>query len=191
MLTLISNLVYAETSPVALLQRISDQTIAELKAQRLELKDNHRAIHQLVRQNLLPYVDMTLLSRAVLGKHWNQASAAERAEFVGRFTSILINTYATALASYQDETVQFLPVRDGITDKKSLLVNSRIIRHGASSIPVSYRLVRRGDSWKVYDLVVDGVSLIQSYRSQFSSVLNSEGMPGLLKSLATHHAQNN
>lgn len=180
-----------QSSPVAMLQQISNRMISELKAKKLELKHNRTAVHAMVRTILIPHVDMQTLSHAVLRSYWGKASQVQREEFMQRFTSILVNTYASALAAYNNETVVFMPVRGGYHSRTMVRVDSRIIRKGANAIPVSYRLRWVGSRWKVYDLIVDGVSLAQSYRSQFASILDGQGgMDTLLRTMAQHHGKN-
>ncbi len=178
----------AASSPVALLQSLSDQMIGQLKAKKLILKDHPDAVHAMVRKILLPHVDMNILSRAVLGNAWKQATPAQRQEFQNRFTTILINTYSSALAAYTNETIKFMPTQGDYNSQRTIRVDSRIIRRDGPPIPVSYRLLKRDNDWKVYDLIVEGVSLAQSYRSQFQAILHSGNMNTLLSKMASHNA---
>ncbi len=185
----ITSFAIGDSSPTAVLQQVSNTLINKLKAEKLVLKKNPTEVYKLVRVYLLPHVDMNLLSHAVLGNEWKKATSQQKSLFKERFTTIIIRTYSSALAAYTNETIKFLPIRDGYEGKRTVRVDSRIIRQDGPSIPVSYRLIKRGQTWKVYDLIVEGVSLVQSYRSQFSSILAQGGMPTLLDKMASHNAK--
>lgn len=186
-ISLWSSLVFAaDSSPNTLLSQLSTQMISELKGKRLVFKQNHNAVNELVRRVLIPYADLDLMSKAVLGSYWKQATEQQKTAFKAKFTHIIIDTYATALAEYTNEKVVFLPSRDS-SNQKTVRVDSKVLRQGAPTIPVSYRCVRNGDSWKVYDIIVDGVSLVQNYRSQFGGILRQGGMDNLLVAMAKHN----
>lgn len=170
----------AEVSPVPMLENTASQIITTLKQNKSDLKKNHKIIYEAVQRYLLPHVDVTGMSRSVLGRDaWNKASAAEKQEFQQVFTQLVIRTYATPLAEFTDEKVKFLPLR-GPLDGRFTRVNSVIIRPNGQNIPLSYSLVAKGDSWKIYDLSVEGVSLLQSFRSQFGQILQNSSMKELI-----------
>jgi phospholipid transport system substrate-binding protein len=175
-------------SPVTMLEQTSNQLISKLKANKAKISTNKGLVFRYARQIILPKVDLTTMSRSVLGRSaWNGASSAEKKAFKREFTTMLVRTYGSAFASYTDEQVTFHPVRGGYQGRKRVKVDSVIVRNSGPSIPVSYRLMRYGSSWKVYDLSVEGVSLIQSFRSQFSSELRVGGMPALLARMRKHN----
>lgn len=167
-------------SPVPMLESTASQIIATLKQNKSNLKQNHQLIYQAVEHYLLPNVDVNGMSRSVLGREaWNKASTADKQEFTHVFTQLIIRTYANPLAEYTDETVKFLPQR-GAIDGRFTRVNSVIIRSNGQNIPLSYSLVAKGDNWKIYDLSVEGVSLLQSFRSQFGQILQNSSMHDLI-----------
>ena len=177
---MLTQLVWAESSPVPMLQNAANQIIATLKQNKASLKSNHHIIFQAVEKNLLPIVDVNGMSRSVLGRQaWSKASAAEKKEFTNEFTKLVIRTYANPLAEYSDETVKFLPLR-GQTNGRFIRVNSVVVRSSGQNIPLSYSLVSQGGQWKIYDLSVEGVSLLQSFHSQFGQVLQNSNMQELI-----------
>jgi len=179
------------TDPVGMLQSISNRMIAALKANKATMKNNPKVVVGIVNRIMLPHVDVVSMSRSVLGRTaWMQATSAQRAQFIKEFKTLVIRTYASALASYSNETVQFAPLRGGVAGRTRVQVDSKIIQPGGPPIPVSYRMVQSGNKWKVYDVIIEGVSLVQSYRSQFANVLSQKGLPGLLKQLSAHNARN-
>lgn len=179
-LMLLTFQLWAAQSPVPMLENTANKIIDTLKQNKTSLKSNHQVIHQAVEQYLLPVVDVNGMARSVLGRDaWNKATPAERQDFTRAFTQLVIRTYASPLAEYSDETVKFLPVR-GSTDGRFVRVNSLIIRSGGQNIPLSYNLVSKNGQWKIYDLSVEGVSLLQSFRSQFGQVLQNSTMKDLI-----------
>ena len=134
----------------------------------------------------LPHADLDLMSEQVLGRYWAQASPEQRSEFKNQFTYFITRTYSTALSSYSNQTIKFYPIRGGVSGNK-VQVNSAITTsHG--NVSVSYRLALINDQWKVYDFSVEGVSLVENYRSQFADILRTQGMAGLLDRLKSRNA---
>jgi phospholipid transport system substrate-binding protein len=120
------------------------------------------------------------MSRSVLGRQaWAKATPAERAQFSKAFTRLVIRTYASPLAQYSDETVQFLPLR-GSLSSRFIRVNSVIVRTQGQNIPLTYSLVAKNGQWKIYDISVEGVSLLQSFRSQFAQALQNSSINDLI-----------
>lgn len=178
----------ASNDPVNMLQSISDKMIAQLQAHQATLKTNPRQVYSFANNLIVPHADVAEMSKRVLPPRiWDQASAAQRSQFQKQFTTLLVHTYASALASYKDETVKFFPVRGGYDGKTTTKVDSSIIRSEGPSIPVSYKLVNHGSEWKLYDMVVDGVSLLESFRSQFADKLSNGNMDSLIRDLAVHN----
>lgn len=176
-------LLWAQNSPVPMLQDSANQILATLKQNQAGLKKNPQIIYQAVEKHFLPKVDVTGMSRSVLGRvAWTKATASERAQFAQAFTRLVIRTYASPLAQYTDETVKFMPVR-GSLDGRFLKVSSVIVRSKGNNIPLNYSLVSAGGQWKIYDLSVEGVSLLQSFRSQFAQVLQNSNMQDLIKQM--------
>ncbi|MCC5015693.1 MULTISPECIES: MlaC/ttg2D family ABC transporter substrate-binding protein [Legionella] len=179
----ISQILWAQSSPLPMLEDTANQIIDTLKQNKASLKDNPQVIHQAVQRYLLPNVDVNGMSRSVLGRQaWSKASAGERKQFATAFTQLVIRTYASPLAEYTDETVKFLPIR-GSLSSRFLRVNSVIVRSNGQNIPLSYSLVSKNGTWKIYDLSVEGVSLLQSFRSQFAEALRSSSMQDLIKQM--------
>lgn len=179
---------YAQSDPVALLQRIADNMIAGLKANKATLKSKPQIVYSLANRYVVPYAALTAMSKGVLPPQiWNNATPAQRAQFQKQFTTTLIRTYASALTSYEDQQVHFYPVRGGYAGQNSVVVNSEITSSETDSIRVSYRLIRSGSSWRLYDMSVEGVSMLGSFRSQFADILSRGNMEQLLQRMAQHN----
>jgi phospholipid transport system substrate-binding protein len=173
----------AQTSPVSMLEQSANQIVETLKVNRTSLKTNPHIIYQAVQRYFLPHVDVLGMSRSVLGRQvWQKATPEERTRFSKVFTELVIRTYSGPLAEYKNETVKFLPVRDSLT-KRFLRINSLIVRSEGQNIPLSYSLVSKDGQWKVYDISVEGVSLLQSFRSQFAQILQNANVDEVIKKM--------
>jgi phospholipid transport system substrate-binding protein len=175
-------------NPVALLQYIANNMIAELKANKATLKTKPQIVYTLANRYVVPYADLSEMSRRVLPPQvWNSATPAQRTQFQQAFTRLLIRTYASALTSYKDQTIQFYPVRGGYEGRNTVEVSSDIMSPEAQPVHVTYRLLHIGDVWRLYDMSVEGVSLIESFRSQFADILSQGNMDLLLQRISSHN----
>lgn len=186
---LVVSVASAEADPVVLLQSSADKMIAGLKSNKATLKTKPDIVYNLAYRYIVPYASLTEMSKAVLPPSvWNSATSSQRAQFQKEFTNTLIRTYASALTSYQNQTVKFYPVRGGYTGK-SITVNSDIVSPDSDPIHVTYRLIRVANAWKLYDLTVEGVDMLDSFRSQFSDILASGNMAELLNRMSSHNSR--
>jgi len=180
---ILTSVLWAQSSPIPMLENAANQIITTLKQNKSSLKSDHHIIYQAVERYLLPLVDVSGMSRSVLGRQaWNKATPSERQQFSKEFTQLVIRTYANPLAEYTDETVKFLPIR-GSVNGRFLRINSVVMRSSGQNIPLSYSLVSKNGQWKVYDLSVEGVSLLQSFRSQFNQALQNASMQDLINQM--------
>ena len=181
----------AVSDPIPQLQIISDQMIAALKKNEASMSKKPQVVYDIVRSILLPHVDLKAMARSALGRTaWMSASPAEQAAFSDQFTLLMLKTYAAGLSSYTDESVVFEPIRGGIPAGQTRVeVASKIIRTDGPAIGVNYRLVYEQNDWFVYDFSVEGISMVDSFRSQFASDLSSGvSVPELTAKLKTHNA---
>ena len=192
LLILFSSFAYAVESPISMLKQTTDQIINELKVNRASIQRSHKAVYRIVNRILLPHVDMRGMSRSVLGRfYWKKASGAQQKRFTSEFTRLVVHTYSGALAQYTNERVIFFPIRGGYQGKRRVQVKSLVKRKGAPNIPISYRVILLGGNWKVYDMSVEGVSLLQSFRSQFRAELSRGTMEQLIQRVKRHNARFN
>lgn len=180
-----------QQDPVQLLEYIANNMIAGLKANKATLKTNPSKVYQLAYRYVVPYADLQEMSRRVIPPQvWRAATSQERAQFEQKFTRLLIRTYASALTSYQDQSVKFYPVRGNPSSMSTVEVSSEIVSSEAQPIRVTYRLLRASGGWRLYDMSVEGVSLIESFRSQFADILAEGNMAKLLIELEKHNTGN-
>lgn len=177
-------LLAAEHPAEQLVKETTSKVLARLRADHDELKANSDRIYPLVEELILPHFDFERMSIWVLGKNWRLASPEQRKRFTREFQTLLVRTYATALLEYTDQTIEYLPFRADPEDKR-VTVRTEIIQPGGHNIPLDYRMYRNQDGqWKVYDISVDGVSLVTNYRSSFAAEINRGGIDKLLQKLA-------
>ncbi len=179
---------YADTLPQDVVRQASDRMIAALKAERDVIKADPARLYPLVEEIILPHFDFERMSSWVLGKHWRTASDTQKARFVPEFRALLVRTYATAMAEYRDQEIIYLPFK-GEAAADDATVRSEIRTPGAPSIPVHYSLYSKNNQWKVYDVTIDGVSLVANYRSTFSNEIRQGGLDALIDKLATRNQQ--
>ena len=172
----------AAPEPQQVVRETSDQVLAALSARKNELSQQPEQLYRLVDDIVLPRFDFELMSRWVLGKNWNKATPEQRDRFSKAFRDLLVRTYSNALLEYTDEKINYLPVAapNGATE---VTVKTEIRPSSGPSIPVNYEMHQGNDGWKVYDVAIDGVSLVTSYRSTFANQIRREGMDAVIASL--------
>lgn len=179
-----------QSNPTAMLQGIADNMIAGLKSNKATLKSNPKVVYRLAYSYVVPYAALPEMSKAVLPPSvWNSATPAQRQQFQRNFTNTLIRTYASALTSYQDQSVRFFPIRGGSQGKSYVTVDSEISGSSGQPIRVSYQLIRAGGVWKLYDMSVEGVDMLESFRAQYADILSSGSMDQLLQRMSSHNAR--
>lgn len=172
---------FADDSPLALAQNTSEQMLQALNANRASLERDSSKIYDLVQEILLPHFDFKTMSQWVLGKYWRQASPAQREQFIDDFRTLLVNTYSKALLEYSNEKIEFLPLASAQGD--DVTVRSEVHVRGSQPIPINYSMHRKQGSWKIYDVTVEGVSLVTNYRGTIGTLVRNEGMDRMLQKL--------
>ncbi len=169
-------------APDVMLKQTSDEVIAVLKDKSEQLKQDPDLIYELVHEYILPHLDEVTIAKLALGKNWRAANREQKIEFVNEFRNLLIRTYGKSLSEFSDQEINYFPVKIAQGEDK-VVVKSEVLQPGGPSIPVSYRMRIKDDAWKVYDLSIDGVSLVTSYRGTFDQEVRKGGIKGLLKYL--------
>ena len=173
----------AALGPEDLVRKTAEDVLFAIKADEEIQKGNKEKIYKLAEEKILPNFDFEKVARLVLGRAWRTASDEQKKEFIVEFRTLLLKTYAVALSKYKDQKIEFKPTRMSDTDE-IVIVKSEIIQNGAQPIRVNYALSKRTGKWLVFDIVIEGVSLVTNYRSQFSGVIKKNGMDTLIKRLA-------
>jgi phospholipid transport system substrate-binding protein len=173
-----------DLAPDQLVQKITDEVLAAVKSDKeLAAGDRQKAI-KLAEEKVLPYIDFQHATRLAVGRAWNQASAEQKKQLVNEFRNMLVRTYSNAIGAYQGQTLKVLPSR-AKPDPEDTTVRTQFMRAGGQPLPIDFAMRKSGQGWKVYDITVEGVSLVLTYRSEFDAVVKQEGIDGLIKRLAT------
>ena len=167
-------------APGEMLKRTSDQGISVLKEKRMLIEKEPDMVYELVDQYILPHLDDVTMAKLALGKNWRKASNEEKIQFVDAFRTLLVRTYSKSLQEFRDQKINFFPAQ---AKNGKAVVKSEVIQPGGPKIPVSYRMRVKDNEWKVYDISIDGVSLVTSYRGTFTQEFRKGGMQALLKLL--------
>ncbi|RTZ74055.1 MAG: ABC transporter substrate-binding protein [Gammaproteobacteria bacterium] len=176
-----------EQSAQELVRSTADYVLSQVRARKAELEKDGSGIYALVQEKVIPHFDFRIMTRAALGRYWRQASEEQKERLTREFRELLVRTYATMLLGYSDEKIEYLPFRGKPGDKR-VIVRTRVhTSDGAPPVPIDYRLYRKNGEWKVYDVVVDGVSLVSNYRGTFANEVRKGGIEGLIASLEEHN----
>lgn len=174
----------AMPEPQALVKEASDNMLKALKDHEAELESDPQKIYSLVQDILFPHFDFERMARLALGRSWRDASTEQQAKFVEEFRLLLVRTYATAMLEYTNEEIRFLPFRDDI-EKGRVNVPMEVVQPNGPSIPMALSLYKNSnDEWKVYDVRIEGISLVTNYRSSFNRDIRTNGMDALIESLS-------
>ena len=177
-----------EESPVEMLERTSNQVIEILRHDMDELKKNPDKVYRIVDEYILPHLDDVTMAKLALGKNWKKASREQKLEFVESFRNLLIRTYSKSLLEFSDQEIRYFPVKVP-PDAKKISVKAEVIQPGGPPVPLAYRMRVKNNRWKVYDIKVDGVSLVTSYRGTFTQEIRKSGIEGLLEYLREKNQQ--
>lgn len=180
--------VLAESSPTELVRTTANTMLATLEAQRAEIEQRPQLIDQLVGRIVAPHFDFALITQSTVGADWRRATPAQREALTDAFRAVLVRTYATALLKYSGEEIIYQTAKPG-TREGTVIVPTQVRAPGAAAIPIDYRLHNQRGAWKVYDVVIENVSLIANYRNQFRSILGRDGIDGLVAELRAKSRQ--
>ena len=173
-----------EESPAQnIVKETTEKLLESISRERQSIDLDRARLYALVEEIVLPHFDFTRMSRRVLGRHWREATEEQRERFTDVFREMLVRTYATAIAEYRDQAIVYLPVRER-GNGGEVSVRTQIEPPGGTPIPIFYEMYPIEDQWKVYDVSIDGVSLVINYRSSFSNEIRRNGMDSLIGRLA-------
>lgn len=180
--------VAGDAEPEALVRETSERMLVVLKEQHAVITAEPSRLYELVHEIVLPHFDFERMARWVLGKHWKRATPEQQQRFVNEFRTLLVRTYGTALLDYTNQKINYLPMRKS-ENSEDVTVRTEVIQPGGQPIPINYSMFHRDDGWKVYDVSIDGISLVSNYRTDFSNQINTAGLDGLIQKLVERNAQ--
>ena len=192
-LSLMAGVARAEiVAPDVLIKSIAQDVITIVKQDKDIQAGNQKKILALVDAKVLPSFDFTRMTQLAAGKYWRQATPEQKNALVTEFRNMLVRTYTKAFTLYRDQSIEVAPLKLAATDTETI-VKTRIVKAGAQPTAVDYQMKKSDNGWKVFDVVIEGVSMVTSYRGSFASQIEqpgnvSQGIDALIKSLADMNA---
>ena len=177
----------AQESPEALVKRVSDEVLAIVKSDKDLAAGNQGKVVALAEQKVLPHFDFERMTRLAVGKNWAQANEAQKQALVKEFRTLLVRTYSSSLSQYRNQQIEVKPGKTGADDKETV-VRTQIVQQGGPPIPIDYSMEKKDAGWMVYDVVIDGASLVTTYRGTFNDQVQRGGIDGLVKTLQERNA---
>ena len=173
----------AQEAPDALVKRVTEEVLEIVRKDRdIQNGSTQKAI-ELVDQKVLPHFDFRHMTALAVGKDWKKASPVQQQQLTAEFKTLLVRTYSNALTSYKNQKVVYKPFRMNPGDSE-VLVRTEVIQPGSKPVQIDYNLEKADAGWKVYDVVVAGISLVTNYRDQFAQEVRSGGIDGLIAAIA-------
>lgn len=178
----------AAEDPIKMLQDITQNVMIKLKNNSQTLKYEPEKVYPIIDSVILPHVDFSEMARWVVGRNaWHAADNTTQDSFVNAFKTFVIKNYTRFLVKFTNEKIQFFPLREDIKNQKEIRVSSQIIKDAGSPIRMDYRLILQDDAWKVYDIVVEGVSMLEGYQAQFADQVKEGGIPAVIDEIQRHN----
>jgi phospholipid transport system substrate-binding protein len=177
-----------EMAPDALAKKVTDEVVAVLRSDKDIQAGNIAKVVDVVDKMVLPHFDFARMTRLAVGQSWRQASPEQQKALVGEFRTLLVHTYASTFVAYRNQTIEYRPLRMEPADTE-VTVKSQINQAGGKPVTVDYRMAKGEGGWKVYDVVVADLSLVQNYRGSFEAEVRRGGVDGLVKALAAKNKQ--
>ena len=173
----------AQEAPDALVKRVTDEVLAIIKADKELQAGNQRKVVEVAEAKVLPHFDFARMTRLAVGRNWQQASDAQKEQLVKEFRTMLVRTYSTSLTAYRNQKIDVKPLKMAAGDKETT-VRTAVVQQGGPQIPIDYAMEKTDSGWKIFDVVIDGASLVTTYRSTFNEQVQKGGIDGLVKTLA-------
>lgn len=176
-----------ELGPDELVRKVTADVLDAIKSDKKLQEGDRRKALALAEQKILPHVDFREAAQLATGKAWQTATPEQQDRIVNEFRSMLVRIYSNAIDVYRGQTMKVLPVRlpAGATD---VTVRNQYLREGRPPVAVEYAMRKGPQGWKIYDIAVEGVSLVLTYRAEFESIMRASGVDGLIKRLAERNA---
>ena len=177
-----------EQGPEALVKQVTAEVLDAIKSDKqLAAGDRSKAL-QLAEEKVLPHIDFEEATRLAVGRAWAQATPEQKKQLVTNFRRMLVRVYSNAIQPYEGQTIKVAPVRMKPGDTEATVHNTFNRSGGGRPVQFDYSMRKTDQGWKIYDIVVEGVSLVLTYRSEFDSVVKQEGVDGLIKRLASKNS---
>lgn len=181
--SLIATVAYAQEAPDALVQRVTEDVLEIIRKDRDIQSGDTRKVIELVDKKVLPNFNFTHMTALALGKEWRKATPQQQSQLTAEFKTLLVRTYSNALTSYKNQKVVYKPFKMASAET-DVLVRTEVLQPGGKPVQLDYSLEKQEQGWKVYDVVVAGISLVTNYRDQFNQEVRNGGIDGLIAAIA-------
>jgi phospholipid transport system substrate-binding protein len=172
-----------DVAPDALARSVTDEILAIVRADKELQAGNPQKVAQLVESKVLPHFNFTRMTQLAVGRNWRQATPEQQKELVDEFRTLLVRTYTAAFTQYKNQSIDYKPLRISPSDT-DVVVRSLIKQPTGQPVGVDYGMEKLGDAWKIYDVKIEGISLVENYRNTFNSEIQRTGVEGLIKALS-------
>ncbi len=177
-----------EEAPDAMIRKVTDDVLNIVRQDKDIRSGNTKKAIELVEAKVLPNFNFQRMTALAMGRDWNKANAEQKKRLTDEFKTLLVRTYSNALTGYKDQTIRYKPAKLQAGDTE-VMVRTEIVQPGNKPIPLDYSLEKQPEGWKVYDVVVAGVSLVTNYRDTFNQEVRANGVDGLIDMLAKKNNQ--
>ncbi len=181
--------VFAQEAPDAIVRKNTNEILAAIKADKDLAAGNQKKIEKLADEKVLPYFNFVRMTQLAVGRNWRDANDAQKKSLIDEFRTLLVRTYSTSLTQFRNQTIDVKPLKVAAAETE-VVVKTQVNQPGGQPIPIDYSMEKSGDTWKVYDVLIDGVSLVTNYRSSFNTEIQKSGIDGFIKSLTERNAKN-
>ncbi|GAA5096747.1 MlaC/ttg2D family ABC transporter substrate-binding protein [Wohlfahrtiimonas larvae] len=175
---------HAADTPEQTIEKASTQLINALKKEEAVLKKDPKQLYSFIEKTAVPYFDFNTMSQWVMGRSWRDATPEQRKRFMEEFKKLLVNAYGSALLEYTDDKVNVFPLPPNAKNKNEVTVKSEITSSSHKPVAVNYSMIKSGGKWLVYDVSIEGVSIVTSYRGEIRELVNAKGIDGMISTLA-------
>jgi phospholipid transport system substrate-binding protein len=177
----------APVDPIVMLKDVTTSVLKALKDNQAHLDNKSKTVDNVINQYIMPHVDFNEMALWVAGRHaWAKAPEKTREQFVSAFKVLVIRTYGTALQNYSNEVVEF-PKQHIDTSKTRIQITSQVVRPNKDTIRLDYRLIKHENTWLVYDVIIEGVSILQGFQAQFSEDIKQQGLAKVVTKIQDHN----
>lgn len=188
LLVVCSNAFAQEVAPDALVKKVTEEVLTVVRQDKDIQSGNSKKVLELVDTKVLPHFNFQRMTALAMGRDWNKASPEQRKRLVEEFRTLLVRTYSNALSSYRDQRIVYKPLKQQ-GGEADVLVRTEVLQPGGRPVLLDYALEKNADGWKVYDVIVGGISLVTNYRDTFAQEVRANGIDGLVQMLAGRNKQ--
>lgn len=180
---------FAQEAADEVIRKNVNEVLAALKSDKDLQAGDAKKLEKLAEEKILPHFNLQRMTQLAVGRNWKDASDVQKTSLTDQFRTLLLRTYSSTLSQYRNQTIDVKPLKAAAADAE-VVVKTAVIQSGGQPIPIDYSMEKTANGWKVFDVLIDGVSLVTNYRSSFNTEIKTNGVDGLIKSLTDRNAKN-